>query len=69
MWPLPDETLEENNVEGGNAEEEEEERPWQPPALPVLTWPVLQARTGLVYDQRMMGHYNLWDKYAVGGPG
>ncbi|XP_019485164.1 PREDICTED: histone deacetylase 6 isoform X1 [Hipposideros armiger] len=59
----PDETLEENNVEGDNAEEEEEERPWQPPALPVLTWPVLQARTGLVYDQRMMGHYNLWDNH------
>uniref|UniRef100_A0A8C4MUA6 Protein deacetylase HDAC6 n=1 Tax=Equus asinus asinus TaxID=83772 RepID=A0A8C4MUA6_EQUAS len=40
-----------------------EEGPWQPPALPVLTWPVLQARTGLVYDQRMMGHYNLWDSH------
>lgn len=72
MWPpLPGETLEEDNVERDNAEEEEEEEeePWQPPELPILTWPVLQARTGLVYDQQMMGHYNLWDKYVVGGPG
>lgn len=68
MWPpLSDETLEEGNVERDNVEEEEEE-PWQPPELPILTWPVLQARTGLVYDQQMMGHYNLWDKYVVGGP-
>uniref|UniRef100_A0A8C0LDB1 Protein deacetylase HDAC6 n=1 Tax=Canis lupus dingo TaxID=286419 RepID=A0A8C0LDB1_CANLU len=43
--------------------EKEEERPWQPSVLPVLTWPMLQARTGLVYDQRMMGHYNLWDNH------
>nr|KAF6435552.1 histone deacetylase 6 [Rousettus aegyptiacus] len=57
------ETLEEDNVERDNAEEEEEEEPWQPPELPVLTWPVLQARTGLVYDQQMMGHYNLWDNH------
>nr|XP_019569862.1 PREDICTED: histone deacetylase 6 isoform X3 [Rhinolophus sinicus] len=59
-----DETLEEDSVEGSTAEEaEEEERPWQPPVPPGLTWPVLQARTGLVYDQRMMGHYNLWDNH------
>ncbi|XP_008569659.1 PREDICTED: histone deacetylase 6 isoform X1 [Galeopterus variegatus] len=51
------ETLEEDNVE------ENEEGPWEPPALPILTWPVLQARTGLVYDQRMMSHYSLWDSY------
>ncbi|XP_039699671.1 protein deacetylase HDAC6 isoform X1 [Pteropus medius] len=59
------ETLEEDNVERDNAEEEEEEEeePWQPPELPILTWPVLQARTGLVYDQQMMGHYNLWDNH------
>nr|XP_044619595.1 histone deacetylase 6 isoform X5 [Equus asinus] len=56
------ETMEEDIVEGDNVEEKEE-GPWQPPALPVLTWPVLQARTGLVYDQRMMGHYNLWDSH------
>uniref|UniRef100_A0A452R4V9 Protein deacetylase HDAC6 n=1 Tax=Ursus americanus TaxID=9643 RepID=A0A452R4V9_URSAM len=56
------ETLEEDFLEEENVEKEEE-GPWQPPALPILTWPVLQARTGLVYDQRMMGHYNLWDNY------
>ncbi|XP_014584322.2 histone deacetylase 6 isoform X2 [Equus przewalskii] len=56
------ETMEEDIVEGDNVEEKEE-GPWQPPALPILTWPVLQARTGLVYDQRMMGHYNLWDSH------
>lgn len=48
---------------------EEEEEPWQPPELPMLAWPVLQARTGLVYDQQMMDHYNLWDRYAVREPG
>ncbi|XP_034505172.1 histone deacetylase 6 isoform X3 [Ailuropoda melanoleuca] len=56
------ETLDEDFLEEENVEKEEE-GPWQPPALPVLTWPVLQARTGLVYDQRMMGHYNLWDNH------
>ncbi|KAK2491645.1 hypothetical protein MC885_012756, partial [Smutsia gigantea] len=65
------EALEEDNMEGDNMEEEGEEKegPWQPPELPVLTWPVLQARTGLVYDQQMMGHYNVWDRYAAGGLG
>lgn len=58
-------------MEGDNMEEEEEEEegPWQPPEFPVLTWPMLQARTGLVYDQQMMSHYNLWDRYAAGGLG
>ena len=65
--PLTAETLDEDFLEEENVEKEEE-GPWQPPALPVLTCTLLQARTGLVYDQRMMGHYNLWDKYAVGGP-
>nr|XP_012416611.1 PREDICTED: histone deacetylase 6 [Odobenus rosmarus divergens] len=55
------ETLEEDFLEENV--EKEEEGPWQPPALPIPTWPVLQARTGLVYDQRMMGHYNLWDNH------
>lgn len=56
------ETLEdEDTVEGDHVEEEEE--PWQPPELPMLAWPVLQARTGLVYDQQMMDHYNLWDSH------
>nr|XP_035966801.1 histone deacetylase 6 isoform X2 [Halichoerus grypus] len=55
------ESLEEDFLEEENVKEEE--GPWQPPALPILTWPVLQARTGLVYDQRMMGHYNLWDSH------
>lgn len=59
------EALEEDNMEGDNMEEEEEEEegPWQPPEFPVLTWPMLQARTGLVYDQQMMSHYNLWDSH------
>ncbi|XP_064430091.1 histone deacetylase 6 isoform X2 [Mirounga angustirostris] len=56
------ETLEEDFLEEENVEKEEE-GPWQPPALPIPMWPVLQARTGLVYDQRMMGHYNLWDNH------
>ncbi|XP_045851608.1 histone deacetylase 6 isoform X3 [Meles meles] len=56
------ETLEEDFLEEENVEKEEE-GPWQPPALAIPTWPVLQARTGLVYDQRMMGHYNLWDNH------
>ncbi|XP_025324517.1 histone deacetylase 6 isoform X3 [Canis lupus familiaris] len=56
------EALEEDILEEEKAEKEEE-RPWQPSVLPVLTWPMLQARTGLVYDQRMMGHYNLWDNH------
>lgn len=69
MWsPLAGATPEGDSMEGDNGEEEEEGA-WPPPAPPVLMWPVLQARTGLVYDQRMMDHYNLWDKYAVGEPG
>ncbi|XP_021572377.1 histone deacetylase 6 [Carlito syrichta] len=59
----PAETLEEDNMEEDNTEENEEEGPWEPPVLPILTWPVLQARTGLVYDQRMMSHCNLWDSH------
>lgn len=69
MWPpVAVETPEEDILEEDSAEEKDEEGLWRPPALPILTWPMLQARTGLVYDQRMMGHHNLWDKYAVGGP-
>ncbi|XP_077002189.1 protein deacetylase HDAC6 isoform X2 [Tamandua tetradactyla] len=34
------------------------------PSVPsILAWPVLPARTGLVYDQRMTSHYNLWDNH------
>ncbi|XP_058148075.1 histone deacetylase 6 isoform X2 [Dasypus novemcinctus] len=44
-------------------EETKEEGQREPPAPPVLAWPVLPARTGLVYDQRMMRHCNLWDNY------
>uniref|UniRef100_A0A673VCU0 Protein deacetylase HDAC6 n=1 Tax=Suricata suricatta TaxID=37032 RepID=A0A673VCU0_SURSU len=62
------ETLEEDILEEDSTEEKDEEGLWRPPALPILTWPMLQARTGLVYDQRMMGHHNLWDKYVVRGP-
>ncbi|XP_053526603.1 histone deacetylase 6 isoform X2 [Artibeus jamaicensis] len=57
-----DGTLEGDHAEGSSVEEEEE-GPWPPQALPILMWPVLQARTGLVYDQRMMDHYNLWDNH------
>lgn len=55
-------------MEEENTEENEDEGPWEP-VLPILTWPVLQDRTGLVYDQRMMSHCNLWDKYVVRGLG
>ncbi|XP_011846797.1 PREDICTED: histone deacetylase 6 isoform X2 [Mandrillus leucophaeus] len=57
------ETVEGDNMEEDNVEENEEEGPWEPPVLPVLTWPVLQSRTGLVYDQSMMNHCNLWDSH------
>ncbi|XP_054327213.1 histone deacetylase 6 isoform X1 [Pongo pygmaeus] len=56
------ETVEGDNMEEDNVESEEE-GPWEPPALPILTWPVLQSRTGLVYDQSMMNHCNLWDSH------
>lgn len=48
-------------------QEIEEEGPWVPSVLPILTWPLAQARTGLVYDQRMMNHCNVWDRCAVRG--
>nr|XP_007989811.1 histone deacetylase 6 isoform X3 [Chlorocebus sabaeus] len=57
------ETVEGDNMEEDNVEENEEEGPWEPPLLPILTWPVLQSRTGLVYDQSMMNHCNLWDSH------
>ncbi|EAW50744.1 protein deacetylase HDAC6 isoform X1 [Homo sapiens] len=57
------ETVERDNMEEDNVEESEEEGPWEPPVLPILTWPVLQSRTGLVYDQNMMNHCNLWDSH------
>lgn len=56
-------------MEEDSMEESEESELWEPPVLPMLTWPVLPARTGLIYDQRMMSHCNLWDKYAVRGLG
>ncbi|XP_010348502.1 protein deacetylase HDAC6 isoform X1 [Saimiri boliviensis] len=56
-------TVEGDNVEEDNVEENEDEGPWEPPVLPILTWPVLQFRTGLVYDQSMMNHCNLWDSH------
>ncbi|XP_008840774.1 histone deacetylase 6 [Nannospalax galili] len=59
------ESPEEDNddVEENKVEENEEERPWEAAALPMDTWPVLQYRTGLVYDERMMSHCNLWDNH------
>lgn len=58
----PAETPEEDHVED-DVQEIEEEGPWEPSVLPILTWPLLQARTGLVYDQRMMNHCNVWDSH------
>lgn len=45
--------------------EEDEEGGWVAAALPMDTWPPLQNRTGLVYDERMTSHCNLWDKYVL----
>uniref|UniRef100_A0A2K6SG81 UBP-type domain-containing protein n=1 Tax=Saimiri boliviensis boliviensis TaxID=39432 RepID=A0A2K6SG81_SAIBB len=50
------ETMEGDNVEEDNVET------WEP-LLPILTWPVLQSHTGLVSDQSMMNHCNLWDSH------
>lgn len=33
------------------------------PSVDDLSWPVLQHRTGLVSDQQMMQHYNMWDRH------
>ncbi|KAM4818742.1 protein deacetylase HDAC6 isoform 2-T3 [Thomomys bottae] len=58
-------STEEDNEGGSNWEErqEEGEGPLVATSLPVLTWPTVQHRTGLVYDQRMMSHCNLWDSH------
>ncbi|KAM6151515.1 histone deacetylase 6-like [Rhynchocyon petersi] len=53
----PAETLNEDIME------KDEDRPLKPPAPRILAWPVFHTRTGLVYDQRMMSHYNLWDNH------
>ncbi|KAM6143529.1 protein deacetylase HDAC6 [Erethizon dorsatum] len=58
----PAETPKEYSAEDG-VQEIKEEGPWEPPVLPIPTWPLLQARTGLVYDQRMMSHCNIWDSH------
>uniref|UniRef100_G3ST53 Protein deacetylase HDAC6 n=1 Tax=Loxodonta africana TaxID=9785 RepID=G3ST53_LOXAF len=52
------ETLEEDCVE-----KDKEEGPWEPPVPQIMAWPMLCARTGLIYDRRMMNHYNLWDNH------
>ncbi|XP_012923677.1 histone deacetylase 6 isoform X2 [Heterocephalus glaber] len=59
----PAETPEEDSVAEDGVQEIQEEGPWEPPVLPILTWPLLQARTGLIYDERMMSHCNLWDSH------
>ncbi|XP_069319113.1 histone deacetylase 6 isoform X1 [Eulemur rufifrons] len=59
----PAEPIEEDNVEEDDMEENEVEGTWEPPVLPILTWPVLHARTGLVYNKLMMSHCNLWDNH------
>ncbi|XP_042124668.1 protein deacetylase HDAC6 isoform X2 [Peromyscus maniculatus bairdii] len=57
------EPQEEDEVEEDRAEEEDEERRWESAALPLDAWPALQERTGLVYDEKMMSHCNLWDNH------
>ncbi|XP_021091612.1 histone deacetylase 6 isoform X5 [Mesocricetus auratus] len=54
---------EEDEVEEDKVEEEDEEDRWEAAGLPMDTWPVLQDRTGLVYDEKMMSHCNLWDNH------
>lgn len=56
------ETLDRETVEWYSMEAAEEEM-WPTPELPILTWPIVHDRTGLIYDQRMMDHYNLWDNH------
>ncbi|XP_055453462.1 histone deacetylase 6 isoform X1 [Psammomys obesus] len=57
--PQEEDAVKEDRVE----EEEEEERPWESSALTMDTLPVFQDRTGLVYDEKMMSHCNLWDNH------
>nr|XP_044996311.1 histone deacetylase 6 isoform X2 [Jaculus jaculus] len=57
------ETLEKDDLEEEKAEEDEEEGTWEAAALQMETWPVLHGRTGLVYDEKMMSHCNLWDNH------
>nr|XP_032634783.1 histone deacetylase 6 [Chelonoidis abingdonii] len=40
---------------------EEEPAPTTPPDSPEVPRPLPAARTGLVYDERMTEHYNMWD--------
>ncbi|OBS81149.1 hypothetical protein A6R68_20671, partial [Neotoma lepida] len=54
---------EEDEVEEDKVEEEDEEGHWEVAAPPLDTWPVQQYRTGLVYDEKMMSHCNLWDNH------
>ncbi|XP_004612981.1 histone deacetylase 6 isoform X3 [Sorex araneus] len=46
-----------------NNKEKEKATSLESPSAPVLSWPTLQARTGLISDQRMMQHYNIWDSH------
>ncbi|XP_050997141.1 histone deacetylase 6 [Acomys russatus] len=55
--------LDEGDSEEDRLEEEQEEQCWKDVTLTVDTWPVLQNRTGLVYDEKMMTHCNLWDNH------
>lgn len=66
FWEVLERSVEpqdEDEVEGDMLENEEEEGHWEATALPMDTWPLLQNRTGLVYDERMMSHCNLWDNH------
>ncbi|XP_006876753.1 PREDICTED: histone deacetylase 6 [Chrysochloris asiatica] len=49
--------------EDDKMEKDKEAGPLEPSTPRILTWPVTHARTGLVYDHRMMSHYNIWDTH------
>lgn len=66
FWEVLERSVEpqdEDEVERDMLEDEGEEGHWEASALPMDTWPLLQNRTGLVYDERMMSHCNLWDNH------
>ncbi|KAL6033332.1 hypothetical protein STEG23_009974 [Scotinomys teguina] len=63
FWEILVGSVEPQEEEEDKVEEEDEEGRWEAAALPLDAWPVLQDRTGLVYDEKMMSHCNLWDNH------
>ncbi|XP_052027092.1 histone deacetylase 6 isoform X1 [Apodemus sylvaticus] len=65
FWEVLEKSVEPQDEDEGEEDmlEEEEESRWEAAALPMETWPLFQNRTGLVYDERMMSHCNLWDNH------